>query len=203
MPLMQVLHSVRQPASAPLYRGSIDTDFLNFQAVYPLAVHGQKMKYPRYTCVSVAFFCVLIAAGTLQSVAAKRYCGDQLPKALAMLCVEYFTLEDLRKNTVGFYPQVSPDQFTAQLHWSGENFNENEFKRNFNVAPPVGQFEAMDDVDDWTSRSFRQKPFHRFLVPHIKARLRRNVANECCREDCNMDQLLSYCKVVAPGVLND
>uniref|UniRef100_A0A182MJX8 Insulin-like domain-containing protein n=1 Tax=Anopheles culicifacies TaxID=139723 RepID=A0A182MJX8_9DIPT len=143
---------------------------------------------------------VLIAAGSLQTVAAKRYCGDQLAKALSMLCVEYFSLEDLRKNS-GFYS----NELTYPFQWSGENFNENEYKRNFNGVPNVAQLpniEAMD-VNDWTSQWFRKKPFHRFIVPHIQTRVRRNVANECCREDCTMSQLLEYCKVVAPGVLDD
>ncbi|XP_052902911.1 uncharacterized protein LOC128310332 [Anopheles moucheti] len=159
------------------------------------------MKFPGYAGVSVACLFVLIATGSLQSVAANRYCGDQLPKVLAMLCAEYYTLDDLRQNKVEFYPQMSPNQFTSQLHWSGENFNENEFKRNINVAPNHNQLETMDD--DWTSQWFRKKPFHRFIVPHMKARLRRNVADECCREDCTINQLLSYCKKVAPGVLDN
>uniref|UniRef100_A0A182W2H6 Insulin-like domain-containing protein n=1 Tax=Anopheles minimus TaxID=112268 RepID=A0A182W2H6_9DIPT len=162
----------------------------------------QKMIYPRYTShVSVACLFVLIAAGSLQPVTAKRYCGVQLARALAMLCVEYYSLDDLRKNTVG----VHPNELTSQFHWSGENSNENEYKRNFNMAPKVDQltnFEAMD-VNDWTSQWFKKKPFHRFIVPHIQARVRRNAADECCQNDCNMSQLLEYCKVVAPGVLPD
>ncbi|XP_035898709.1 uncharacterized protein LOC118506113 [Anopheles stephensi] len=161
------------------------------------------MKVPRHTCVSAVCLIVLAAAGSLPTVTAKRYCGDQLTSALAMLCVEYYTLEDLRRNTVGFYPQMSPIQFTSQgTDWeSGENFNENEFKRNFNMDPHDNALDA--DGDELTSQWFRKKPFHRFIVPHIKARMRRDVANECCREECSMRQLLSYCKVVAPGVSSD
>uniref|UniRef100_A0A182SGS0 Insulin-like domain-containing protein n=1 Tax=Anopheles maculatus TaxID=74869 RepID=A0A182SGS0_9DIPT len=160
------------------------------------------MKDPR-GYVNVACLIVLIAgAGSLPTIKAKRYCGNQLASALTMLCVEYYTLEDLRKNTVGFYPQMSANQFTSQSgEWSGENYNENEFKRNFNVVP---QYNALDAVDDeMTAEWFKKKPFHRFTVPHISARVRRDVATECCREDCSMSQLLSYCKVVAPGILSD
>uniref|UniRef100_A0A182K8W9 Insulin-like domain-containing protein n=1 Tax=Anopheles christyi TaxID=43041 RepID=A0A182K8W9_9DIPT len=160
------------------------------------------MKLSRTTCVNVGALVLMIAAGSLRTVGAKRYCGDQLPKILAMLCVEYFSLEDLRKNTVGFYGPLTPNQYSSsQLDWAGEKFSENEFKRNFNVPPHTNQLEAANDEFE-PSQWFKKKPFHRFIVPHMQARFRRDVADECCREDCSMAQLLSYCKVAAPGVLN-
>uniref|UniRef100_A0A182P8E7 Insulin-like domain-containing protein n=1 Tax=Anopheles epiroticus TaxID=199890 RepID=A0A182P8E7_9DIPT len=156
------------------------------------------MKWPRNTLVHVGVLVLLIAAGNLQTATAKRYCGSELPKILSMLCLEYFSLEDLRKNTVGFYG--TPNQFSpSQLDWAGENFNENEFKRNFNMLPRAKQLEEMED--EFALQWFKKKPFHRIIVPHMQARFRRDVADECCREDCSMAQLLSYCKVVAPGVL--
>ncbi|XP_040169062.1 uncharacterized protein LOC120903604 [Anopheles arabiensis] len=160
------------------------------------------MKFPHNTFMNVGVLLVLlIAVGSLQPASAKRYCGDQLPKILAMLCVEYFSLEDLRKNTVEFYSPVTSNQFLgSQLDWAGENFSENGFKRNFNVPSRYNHLEPVEDEFE-PSLWFRQKPYHRFMVPHLKARFRRDVADECCREDCSMAQLLSYCKVVAPGVV--
>ncbi|XP_050067582.1 LIRP-like [Anopheles maculipalpis] len=160
------------------------------------------MNFPRHTCVNVACLIVLVAVGSFPTVTAKRYCGEQLTRALSMLCVEYYTLDDLRRNTVSLYPQMSTSQFASLPDWSGENFNENEFKRNFNVVPEDNN--ALGGVDDeLTGQWFKTKPYHRFIVPHIATRVRRNVANECCREECTMNQLMSYCKVVAPGIPTD
>uniref|UniRef100_A0A182MYG5 Insulin-like domain-containing protein n=1 Tax=Anopheles dirus TaxID=7168 RepID=A0A182MYG5_9DIPT len=164
------------------------------QSGLPASTPGLEMLSAR--CVFVSVACLLLLAGSLQTVGAKRYCGDQLPRVLAMLCIEYFSLDDLKKNTVGYFGPLSASPFTAELDWSGgENFNEMAVKRGFNRA-------AGPHDDDWIAPWFKKKPSHRFIVPHMRARFRRDVANECCREDCSMDQLLSYCKVVAPGVLS-
>uniref|UniRef100_A0A182XPC1 Insulin-like domain-containing protein n=1 Tax=Anopheles quadriannulatus TaxID=34691 RepID=A0A182XPC1_ANOQN len=141
------------------------------------------MKFPHNTFMNVGVLLVLlIAVGSLQPVSAKRYCGDQLPKILAML-------------------PVTSNQFPgSQLDWAGEKLSENGFKRSFNVPSRYNHLEPVEDEFE-PSLWFRQKPYDRFMVPHLKARFRRDVADECCREDCSMAQLLSYCKVVAPGVV--
>uniref|UniRef100_A0A182QHQ9 Insulin-like domain-containing protein n=1 Tax=Anopheles farauti TaxID=69004 RepID=A0A182QHQ9_9DIPT len=147
------------------------------------------MKSARF--VSVACL-LLVLLGSLQTVSAGRYCGDLLPKTLAFLCAEYFSLDDIKKNTVGYYEPL------ADL--SGENFREMEMKRDFNGMVPYASEQMAGD--EWIGQWFKRKPSHRFIVPHMQARFRRAVANECCQQDCNLDQLLSYCKVVAPGVLS-
>ncbi|XP_053676090.1 probable insulin-like peptide 3 [Anopheles nili] len=156
---------------------------------------------------SVRFFlynvcCLVVIFGNLQTTSAKRYCGVQLTNVLSFLCVEYYSMDDVKRNT-GFGEKLIGHPETYQLGSSSEDSNE---EMSFNEVP---QFEQNVVHKNWFPRWFKLKsPSHdttrygRAFHKGVMERIRRNVADECCYKDCSMDQLLSYCKVAAPGVVS-
>ncbi|XP_058064825.1 probable insulin-like peptide 2 [Anopheles bellator] len=143
-------------------------------------------------CGSAAFACcIVLALGSLEEIAAKRYCGGELWSVMNFLCQEFPSLHDRHKKTEIYFRHLIGDESQT----NGDN------ELHFGVVP----FESRSFAD-WAPHWVQRNPSAYDpsegdrIVPIRFRRQHFGIIEECCKTDCTMSQLISYCKVVSPSV---
>ncbi|XP_052861087.1 LIRP-like [Anopheles cruzii] len=153
------------------------------------------MKQERFGSAAFAC-CIVLALGSLKEISAKRYCGGELWSVMNFLCQEFPSLHDRHKKGETYFRRLVDDESNSQTN--GDN------ELHFSVAP-------FRSLADWPPRWMKPVLAQRNPSAYdpsegdriIPIRFRREhfgIIEECCKTDCTMSQLISYCKVVSPSI---
>uniref|UniRef100_A0A182J0I5 Insulin-like domain-containing protein n=1 Tax=Anopheles atroparvus TaxID=41427 RepID=A0A182J0I5_ANOAO len=139
----------------------------------------------------------VLTFGSLNVVLSKRLCGEELTKAFNGVCEEFPSYHDTKRSMEVPFEQMlirlsKPNWYSPYLSEVADTESGTDVRRfGSSDATNAGLGGAQDRFRSVIGRSAMVR-YRRAIEPWT---------HECCRRSCTVEELTSYCKVVAPGIL--
>uniref|UniRef100_A0AAG5DMY6 Insulin-like domain-containing protein n=1 Tax=Anopheles atroparvus TaxID=41427 RepID=A0AAG5DMY6_ANOAO len=153
------------------------------------------MIFARNAVVSLCW--AVLTFGSLNVVLSEQLCGKELTKAINGICDELPSNHDTKRSMEVPFEQMfirlsKPNRYSPYLSEVADADSDTDVRRfGSSDAANAGLGGPQDRFRSVIGRSAMVR-YRRAIEPWT---------HECCRRSCTVEELASYCKVVAPGIL--